>query len=150
MPSTRQNTNHTEGEVLGLIKRGRNSVVNYPVENCHGGEGYIYVRQLLGYEPLLPVPGHPDDFDTLVNFMHETTLPKGTSIGLHPHEGNEELYYVIEGKGEMTVDGETTVMEPGDVVLTKSGSSHSFRNIGDGDLRIIVLEAVLDPKDKKK
>ena len=132
-----------------MIVRGK-EIVNYPVENCHGGKGYIYVRQLLGYEPKLPVPGHPDDFETLVNFMHETTLPKGTSVGLHEHKGNEELYYVIEGKGEMIVDGEKRAMEAGDVCLTKDGSKHTFRNIGDTDLRIIVLEAVKDPKDKKK
>lgn len=132
------------------VKRGREDVVNFPVEKCHDGEGTIYVRQLLGYEPKLPVPGHPEDFETLINFMHETTLPVGTTIGLHPHDGNEEIYYVVEGKGQMTVDGDTFEMVPGDVCLTKSGSKHTFKNIGDGDLRIIVIEAVMDPKDKKK
>jgi mannose-6-phosphate isomerase-like protein (cupin superfamily) len=80
--------------------------------------------------------------------MHETTLPPGTSIGRHEQIGNEELYYVVEGIGEMTVDDETTVMEPGDVCLTKNGSYHSFRNIGNTDLRIIVIEALVPEKGK--
>jgi glyoxylate utilization-related uncharacterized protein len=134
---------------MAYVVRGRNDVVNYPVEKCHDGEGTIKVRQLLGYEPLLPVPGNPQDFDSLINFMHETTLPVGTKIGLHPHEGNEEIYYVVEGKGEMTVDGETFVMDPGTACLTKSGSKHTFSNIGDTELKIIVIEAVFDKKDKK-
>ncbi|MGQ9622585.1 MAG: cupin domain-containing protein [Candidatus Caldatribacteriaceae bacterium] len=130
-----------------MIKRGRKDVPQTTVENCHGGVGTIFVRQLLGIEPKLPgVPGFPEDFDSCLRFMHETTLPPGASIGLHTHEGNEELYFVIEGKGEMTVDGETAIMEPGDVCLTKSGSSHTFRNIGDTDLRIIVIEALVSKK----
>ena len=135
---------------MAYVKRGRKEVENFPVEDIHGGTGTCYVRQLLGYEPKLPVPGHPEDFETLINFIHETTLPVGSTIGRHPHEGNEEVYIVTEGKGEMTVDGESVVMEPGDACLTKDGSYHSFKNIGDKNLRIIVIEAVKDPKDKKK
>ncbi len=130
-----------------MIKRGRKDVPQTTVENCHDGVGTIFVRQLLGLEPKLPgVPGFPEDFDSCLRFMHETTLPPGTSIGLHKHEGNEELYFVVEGRGEMTVDGETAIMEPGDVCLTKHGSSHTFRNIGDTDLRIIVIEAAVPKK----
>ena len=137
-------------EVFGvLIKRGRKDVPETTVSECHGGVGTIRVRQLLGYEPRLPgVPGFPEDFDSCITFMHETTLPPGTSIGRHEQIGNEELYYVVEGIGEMTVDDETTVMEPGDVCLTKNGSYHSFRNIGNTDLRIIVIEALVPEKGK--
>lgn len=130
-----------------MIKRGRKDVPQTTVEKCHGGEGTIKVRQLLGIETKLPgVPGFSKDFDSCLSFMHETTLPPGTSIGLHEHKGNEELYFVIQGRGEMTVDGETQVMKPGDVCLTKSGSSHAFRNVGDTDLVIIVLEGLVAEK----
>jgi len=126
-----------------MIKRGRNDVEETIVEDIHDGVGKVKVRQLLGYEPLLPLPGHPEDFDSCIRFMHETTLLPRASIGLHSHEGNEELYYVLEGKGLMTVNEESVEMNPGDVCLTKSGSSHSFKNIGEGELRIIVLEGVV-------
>jgi len=133
---------------MAYVVRGTKDVENFPVEKCHGGEGTIFVKQLLGYEPQLPVPGNPDDFDSLINFMHETTLPAGTTIGRHPQIGNEEIYYVIEGRGEMKVDEDTFVMEAGTACLTKSGSYHQFRNIGDKDLRIIVIEAVFDKANK--
>ncbi len=129
-----------------MLKRGRKDVEETVVENCHEGVGKVKVRQLLGYEPLLPVPGNPGDFDSCIRFMHETTLLPGATIGLHPHKGNEELYYVLEGKGLMTVDGDSAEMNPGDVCLTKSGSSHSFKNIGEGELRIIVLEGGVKEK----
>ncbi|MCX6091175.1 MAG: cupin domain-containing protein [Atribacterota bacterium] len=127
-----------------MIKRGRKDVPQTTVDQCHDGVGTIKVRQLLGIEPQLPgVPGFPDDFDSTIRFMHETTLPVGTSIGFHDHRGNEELYYVLDGKGEMTVDDQTAIMEPGDVCLTKSGSKHTFRNVGNIDLKIVVLEALI-------
>jgi len=130
-----------------VIKRGRKDVPQTTVVNCHDGVGTISVRQLLGIEPKLPgVPGFPEDFSSCIRFMHETTLPPHTSVGLHEHSDNEELYFVIEGKGQMTVDGETAVMEPGDVCLTKSGSSHTFKNIGETDLKIVVLEALVQNK----
>ena len=130
---------------MAYIRRGREDVENYPVENCHDGQGTIFVRQLLG-ERSLPDLRDSQDFGSDIRFMHETPLPAGTTIGPHPHMGNEELYYVVEGVGEMTVDGETFAMNPGSVCLTKSGSRHSFRNIGDSDLKIIVLEAAVHSK----
>lgn len=124
-----------------MILRGRDDVEATVVENVHGGEGKCEVRQLLGLEPRLDVPGFPDDFDSSMEFMHETTLKPGASVGLHPQEGNEELYYILEGKGKMRVDDEVQEVTPGDVCLTKSGSKHSIDNIGDGELKLIVIEA---------
>ncbi|MFP3953019.1 MAG: cupin domain-containing protein [Candidatus Acetothermia bacterium] len=124
-----------------MILRGRDNVESTVVENIHGGSGKCEVRQLLGYEPRLDVPGFPDDFDSSIEFMHETTLRPGTKVGLHPQEGNEEIYYVIKGKGKMRIDDEVEEMTAGDVSLTKSGSKHSLENIGDDDLVLIVIEA---------
>lgn len=132
---------------MAYVVRHKNDIVNYPVENCHHGKGYIYVRQMLGYEPALPVPGFPEDFSTLCNFVHVTTIPKGASIGDHPHNRNEEFYLVIKGKGEMVLDGEKHILEEGDIGLIKSGR-HSFTNIGDKDLVIVVVEIVMDQSMK--
>jgi len=125
-----------------MILRGRDTVKAVTVENIHGGKGKVHVRQLLGEEPRLPgVPGFPTDFDSSMNFFHETTLEKGANIGLHPQEGNEEIYYFVKGEGEMTVDNKTAKVKPGDVCLTKSGSKHALKNTGDSEMTIIVIEA---------
>jgi mannose-6-phosphate isomerase-like protein (cupin superfamily) len=39
----------------------------------------------------------------------------------------------------MRVDDETSEVGPGDGVLTKNGSSHGLENIGETDLRLIVV-----------
>jgi uncharacterized cupin superfamily protein len=72
-------------------------------------------------------------------FFHNTVLRPGVSIGFHKHKGSEEIYYIISGKGLMRVDDETSEVGPGDAVLTKNGSSHGLENIGETDLRIIVV-----------
>ena len=75
-------------------------------------------------------------------------MPTGATIGLHAHIGSEEFYYLLEGKGLMTIDGESVEMEPGDVVLVKNGDSHAFKNVGKNELHMIVVEAIVELKDK--
>lgn len=131
-----------------MIRRGKDNVIQTSGENVHGGVGVVKCRQLLGFDSTLDMPGHPEDFDSAIEFFHETILTPGSSIGLHTHSGNEEIYYVVEGRGLMTINGETAEMGPGDACLTKDGDSHTFKNIGDGDLKIVVVAAKL-PSCKK-
>ena len=133
-----------------MIKRGRDNTQQMAVERIHDGEGTGYVRQLLGMCHGIEMPGWEDDFDTLISFVHEVRIPPGVVIGPHRHFDNEEVYVIVQGEGEMTVDGETEKIKPGDAVLTKSGSVHSFTNSGPNDALLIVFEAVMKPEGKKK
>lgn len=47
----------------------------------------------------------------------------------------DELVTVVEGRLEMEIDGEVTVMEPGDEVLIPARAVHSVRNISTGTSR---------------
>jgi len=93
----------------------------------HGGEGIYRVRTLLTSE-----------FDSSMKYIRELRLAPGSSIGTHPHEGDEEIYYVISGRGTMIVDGENAEVSTGDVVLTKSGSTHGLMNTSTEELTIFV------------
>ena len=124
------------------VVRYKNDIPNFKVDNCQGGQGSIFVRQILGFDISLAVPGFPEDSDAF-HFVHITTLPEGTSVGEHFHIDNEEFYYVIRGKGEMLVDGDKYVMEPGFIGLIKNGKAHSMKNIGKEDLQIMVVEVAL-------
>ena len=57
----------------------------------------------------------------------EHLLPAGTATPLHvqPHEG--ELFYVIDGRITVWLDGELTQAERGDVVWLPRGCAHAFR-----------------------
>jgi mannose-6-phosphate isomerase-like protein (cupin superfamily) len=75
----------------------------------------------------------------LVRFVHDDVLPPGVSIGIHAHPTREEYYYVVSGRGVMTLDGERHEVGPGDITAVYPGGSHGIENTGDEDMRIIVI-----------
>lgn len=61
-------------------------------------------------------------------------LLPGTSIGMHCHETNSEIIYVLEGVGTMLCDGELETLPAGCGSYCPKGHSHSLRNEGESDL----------------
>ena len=100
-------------------------------KRCHNGKGAISFREIFD----------KNDFKSSLQFLHETSIMPNSTIGYHKHSGNEEIYYIVEGKGLMEVDGEEKVVGHGDAVITHSGSSHGLKNIGDKELKILVFES---------
>ena len=52
-------------------------------------------------------------------------LEPGVSIGTHVHENEEEVFLVLEGRAEVTDNGEKAILETGDSIVTRHGESHS-------------------------
>ena len=97
--------------------------------NCHDGIGEIKIADLF------------DSFSTSMQFFHYTVLPAGTSIGLHKHENDEEFYVILEGTGEMELDGTLHIVKAGDIIKNRPFGSHSLKNTSDSnELRILVFE----------
>ncbi|MBP5671722.1 MAG: cupin domain-containing protein, partial [Victivallales bacterium] len=63
----------------------------------------------------------------------------GAGIGLHAHEGEDEVYIVVKGTGKVNDAGTVTELNVGDTVLTGQGNSHSVECVGDETLEIIAL-----------
>ena len=61
----------------------------------------------------------------------------GSGIGYHL-QTEDEIYYVLSGKGEMTVDDKKFEVTPGTAVLTRPGSSHGLKQVGTEDLVILI------------
>ncbi len=61
----------------------------------------------------------------------------GSGIGYH-EQHEDEIYYVLSGRGEMTVDGKAFEVTPGTAVLTRPGSSHGLKQVGNDDLVILI------------
>ena len=75
------------------------------------------------------------------NFLDMSILPRGSEIGIHTHTlDNEELYIIISGRGLMRLDSEEFEVEAGHVIVNRPGGTHGLRNIGDGELRLVVIE----------
>jgi mannose-6-phosphate isomerase-like protein (cupin superfamily) len=59
--------------------------------------------------------------------LAEATLPTGASTQRHYHKISEEFYFILEGSGEMELDGETRTLLPGDAALIPPRSWHTLR-----------------------
>jgi len=69
--------------------------------------------------------------------FRKRVLKPGAGIGHHV-QAEDEIYYVMSGRGQMTLDGKTVDVGPGTAILTRTGSSHSLRQVGTDDLVIII------------
>ncbi|WGL15882.1 cupin domain-containing protein [Microbulbifer bruguierae] len=72
-------------------------------------------------------------------------LHPGAAIGYH-EQHKDEIYYVISGTGELTMNGEKSEVGPGTAILTRPGSSHGLRQVGSEDLVIFIVYG----KDRKQ
>jgi mannose-6-phosphate isomerase-like protein (cupin superfamily) len=49
---------------------------------------------------------------------------------LHYHKIKDETFFIVRGDVEMEVDGETSILRPGDVLKMSPGLNHTFRAVG--------------------
>ena len=61
---------------------------------------------------------------------------RGASIHEHFHP-QEEVYEVIEGELEITIDGVTQIAKPGVVAIVPGGARHSVKALTDGKAIIV-------------
>src|SRR5215212_10466842 len=87
----------------------------------HNGGG-----QTIGYSFFDKTPGMKFVF-------RKRAFHPGSGVG-HHEQHEDEIYYVLSGTGVMTVDGKTVEMPAGTAVLTRPGSSHSFKQTGADDV----------------
>jgi mannose-6-phosphate isomerase-like protein (cupin superfamily) len=113
-----------------VIEHDADIALNEP--GTHNGGG-----QTVGYSFFKKVPN-------LKLVFRKRALRPGSGIGLHEQK-EDEIYYVLSGKGSMTLDAKTVEITPGTAVLTRTGSTHSLKQIGDEDL-VILINYEVEPK----
>jgi quercetin dioxygenase-like cupin family protein len=62
--------------------------------------------------------------------MFEQWSEPGRGAPTHTHFGVEEVILVVEGRAEVWIDGETSVLERGGTALVPPHALHGFRNAG--------------------
>ncbi len=92
----------------------------FPGTNVHQGAGTLYMQTLLGRGAI-----------TGLNFMHHGPLMPKSSIGHHFHNNTDEMFLILDGDCEFTVNGHTSLL-PGPVgVPCSAGNSHAVYNPSD-------------------
>ena len=100
-----------------------------PIKNYNGGEGTVRYRRALD----------PYVFLTNWAYVDHLLIPPGASEGLHRHRGVEEIYYVLNGDGQVRVNDETADIHKGDGIPVRLNEPHSLMNNSKGDLELMVV-----------
>lgn len=75
----------------------------------------------------------------------DTVLNKGEMFKPHIHHGVEEAYYILEGRGEMFIQGESKEVTSGDIVYIPPESVHFIRARGEQLLRVVTVSIDVRP-----
>ncbi|HIT70224.1 MAG TPA: cupin domain-containing protein [Candidatus Aphodomonas merdavium] len=107
-----------------VYRQGEHSVETR--ESMRGGKGSVQITNL--EKALLPQN---------CRLFGVLRLAPGCSIGEHPHEGEAEMFYFVQGEGVVMDDGVAVPVRAGDSMTTASGHRHSVENTGDEELVIV-------------
>ncbi len=102
-----------------------NEIEVTPIDNFKGGEKYINAQMF---------------FDGSVRILRASLIP-GASIGLHKHETNSEVIYIISGQGSVIMDGERSTITANSSTYCPKGHEHTLINDSNEDLHFIAVIA---------
>src|ERR1041384_7071065 len=104
-----------------IVNRQHTNVIQTP----HGSE----IRPLID-QTTSPI--------TQCSLAEETLLP-GQEVTPHAHQTIEEIYYIVEGRGLMTVGDEQKEVRAGDAVFIPPYHRHTLKNTGTEPIRLILV-----------
>lgn len=98
-------------------------------ERMRGGNGSVEIQHIFTQE----------EMKGKCRMFARVTLKPGCSIGIHTHEREEEVYYILSGTATVNDNGNICTLRPGDAVLTGNGAFHAIENAGDEDLVLMAV-----------
>ena len=101
----------------------------------HGGAGSMSFTALLNRGAVTP------EF----NFLHRGVIPAGAGIGHHFHNLVEEMFVILDGEAQFTIDGRTASVKGPAGVLCRTGHSHAIYNPGPTPVQWMNLNVSLVP-----
>ena len=66
------------------------------------------------------------------------TIAEGAMMK-HAHREQEELYFVLDGVGQIEIDGEVVAIGERDAIVVPAGSTHQVSNTGIGPLTFLAI-----------
>lgn len=80
---------------------------------------------------------HPNQDPVVKQSVAEAIIQVGMATFEHKHLQSEEIYYVIQGQGSMSLGAELFSIKAGDTICIPPNTAHSVKNTGHEDLKII-------------
>ncbi len=98
-------------------------------DNVRGGSGRLENRHII----------EPDAMFGSATLFTEFFFDPGDSIGVHAHDSDAEVYYMLEGQLTLIEDGTETLLEAGDASYAHSGTSHAIENRSDKPAKMLAV-----------
>jgi len=105
-----------------------------PSPAVHGGAGTMAFTALLNRGAVTP------EF----NFLHRGEIPPGAGIGHHFHNTVEEMFVILDGEAQFTIDGRTALVKGPAGVICRTGHSHAIFNSGTKPVQWVNLNVSLN------
>ncbi len=69
------------------------------------------------------------------------SIPPGGEVGMETHHDVDQILIFVAGKGEASLNGVVSPIEPGSLFSVPLGTEHNFVNTGDEAMKIISVYA---------
>jgi len=69
----------------------------------------------------------------------EMSIMPGNELGEEVHHWGDEILFVVQGKGLITIEGVTQRANRHCAIFVKAGTPHNLRNIGRQDLKLLCV-----------
>lgn len=114
---------------MSIVRRVEDQKVVVTKE-AQGGPGEIIARKLAECD---------EDLWNKGRLLNVITLEPGSGVGYHVHQGDGEVYYIMEGTAEYDDNGTVVTLNAGDVTFTFPGEGHSITNVSDRHMKFLAL-----------
>ncbi len=99
------------------------------LQSVHGGAGPM------SFMALIDARSGTGSIDTNFLFLHRGVIPPKSGIGAHFHNQCEEMFVILDGEAQFTVDGRTSVLKGPAGAPARMGHSHAIYNASDRPLQ---------------
>lgn len=90
---------------------------------------------------------HPAKADLKLRYSLAHAIVKPGETSQSHKLKTSEVYYILEGEGEMHIDGEVAQVTPGQAVYIPPNSKQYIKNTGSSDLKFL---CIVDPAWRKE
>jgi mannose-6-phosphate isomerase-like protein (cupin superfamily) len=88
------------------------------LQHVHGGAGRMNFMEVLGR----------DSLNTNLLFLHRGVIQPKSGIGHHFHNHMEEMFVILDGQAQFTIDGRTALLQGPAAAPCRMGHSHAIYN----------------------
>src|SRR5215210_6202635 len=92
-----------------------------PSPSVHAGAGQLDYMALF----------NQDTLDTNLFFLHRGIIEPKSGIGAHFHNQCEEMFVILDGEAQFTIDGRTSLLKGPAGAICRMGHSHAIYNATD-------------------